>query len=293
MMTLQAASAFFDRTQAYDPYTGVKLFMCQIDPFDESKRDSSTSYRRVMSVADGTVIPGHRSVQALGVVWVVGDPEPDGMADIHRKKYVLVPTTGLLRVSTLSEFLAGQYQHSSWASVSWARDDKSQKNTSTPAQMYDIFIGRDAPTASILWSETQAFLVNSWRPMPSGLGCAHSLRLEAGAENATITTRKFDIVTGGYQTVGQINTQCLRVRWQNLFEYDAQTDQRFEEGDLSVVVAESVEIGLFGEVIALGAAVGQGTVSKTTSLLQVGGVRYQVLAVNSRSGVKVLHCRRM
>lgn len=292
MMTLQAASAFFDRTEALDPYTGVKLFMCQIDPFDESKRDSSTSYRRVMSVADGTVIPEHRSIEALGVVWVVGDPEPDGMESIHRKKYVLVPTTGRLKISTLAEFLGGTHQHNVWASVSWARDDKSQKTTSAPAQMYDIFIGREAPTASILWSDTRAFLVNSWRPMPSGLGCAHSLMLEAGAEPATITTRTFNIATGGYQVVGQLNTQCLRVRWQNLFEYDAQTDRRFEEGDLSVVVPSSVEIGLLGQLIASEAGVGLGTVSKTTSQLEVSGTRYQVLEVNTRAGVKVLHCRR-
>lgn len=107
MLKLSAAASYFDRTPVVDAYTGAVICYGQVDPYDESKRDAGAAYRRVLSVAPGQVLPAHGAVSVLGMTWLVGRRERDGLQELHRDKYVLQPVDTQFNVATLTGYLSG------------------------------------------------------------------------------------------------------------------------------------------------------------------------------------------
>lgn len=274
-MKLSDASRYFDQIIAIDPITGMVLFTGQIDPFDESRRDSSTSYRRTLSVKPGTVMPASRTVRMLGRVWMIGAMEPDGMLELHREKYVIQHAPVQMKVSRLSEFLAGTVAATSFASANWVKDEKDLATTSTTPQVFDVTLplGTDARAYDVLWGSGYAYLVLSPHDLASGLFNAHCLKLDhVLPEAATISTRTYSPTTGTYTASAPTAINALRVVWQNLFQYESQMSERYQEGDIAI-------------------ALPTGTVATTSTLITIGGVTYQTLAVPAVSGAVVLHAR--
>jgi hypothetical protein len=274
MMTLAQASLYFDRTPVYDSYTGAYLFSAQLDVYDDTKRDAHTAYRRVLSVKPGTTIPAGRVVDALGRHWIVGNSEPDGLADIHREKYVLAQSNSRLKVSTLGEYLTGVSHADVWSAVHWSKDAKQTETSSDQPQMHDVVLPAEVNPRNVLWSATEAFLTLSPRPMPSGLHTAFCLKLDTQVETATVQSRVYDPVAGSYAASAGVTYPMLKVRWQSLFEYGSQADERYQEGDVSVVLPQSATIN-------------------TSSLITVGGVTYSVLSVDTLVDSQVAHCRKV
>lgn len=274
MMTLEAASTYFDRTQVTD-LAGVKLFKCQIENFDDSKRDAGAAYRRVMSVKAGTPVPTGGAVKALGRTWLVGNSEPDGLASVHREKYVIHPATETFNVSTLSGYLTAATVAQSPGSAHWVKDSKQLETSSDSAQIYDVSFSRNTlvPERAVVWTATDAYLNLAEHNQASGLKVLAGLRLPAGAlGTATLTPRTYDPVAGAYVSGTPANTPCLKVRWQSLFAYGSQTAERYQEGDVSLVLPAGTEVD-------------------TAALVALAGAPYQVLAVLSLSGAVVLHAR--
>lgn len=274
MMTLEAASTYFDRTQV-TTLAGVKLFKCQIENFDDSKRDAGAAYRRIMSVKAGTQVPIGTAVKALGRTWLVGNSEPDGLASIHREKYVIHPATETFNVSTLSGYLTAATVAQSPGSAHWVKDSKQLETSSDSAQIYDLSFPRNTsfPERAVVWSADAVYLNLAEHNQASGLKILSGLRLPAGAlGTATVAPRTYDPVVGSYTLGAGANLPCLRVRWQSLFAYGSQMAERYQEGDVSLVLPA-------------------GTVVDTASLVSVSGQPFQVLAVLSLSGAVVLHAR--
>ena len=275
-MKLSDASKFFDRTPALDVATGRVLFRCQIDPYDDSKRDAAPAYRRIMSVAPGTAMPASRVVKALGKTWIIGNMEPDGLSELHREKYVVHMATDSLKVSTLSGFLAGTVASTVMASPSWVKDAKQLEVSSETPQIFDITLpkGSGVLARQILWTTDYAYLVLSNRPMASGLEVASALWLSQPLPLVgSLVAQVYDPVPGIYSAPAPTNVNMVKVRWQSLFEYGSQMSERFQEGDWAIVMPV-------------------GTVTSTSTKLTLEGINYQVLAVMDMAGAVVAHARK-
>lgn len=274
MMTLAQASSYFDHTEVTDPYTGSLLFRGQVEPFEDAKRDAYSAYRRVLSVAPTATIPAHRTVDLLGERWIVGQGEPDGMQELHRRKYVLSPVTAELNVSSLSQYLAGVTAYKLWAAPYWVKDAKQESLSSEMPHTFDVFLPSPVAARMVLWNASGAYLTLSQRPMPSGFFSAFSLQLDHAPEVAALVTRVYDPVAGAYVVANPagVPVKALRVRWQNLFEQSSEADRKYEDGDVSVVLPT-------------------GTVAGPGSVVKFAERSYQVLATDIFGGAVVAHAR--
>lgn len=276
-MKLSSAAAYFDRTPAYDVTTGKVLFRGQIDPYDDSKRDANAAYRRVLSVRPGTAMPASRVVRMMDVVWIIGSMEPDGLLELHRQKYVLQRAPLAMNVSRLSGFLSSTVALTVRASSQWIKDAKQLEESSKMPQLYDLYMpeGTAVQVQDVVWSATEAYLVLALHNQASGIMSVHCLKLDQIAPvSATLATRTYNPVTGTYSVSAGSAVNALRVRWQSLFQYDSQMSDRYQEGDIAIVLPT-------------------GTSAGTSTLITLSGVTYQTLAVLSIAGAVVLHSRRV
>lgn len=272
MITLAQASTYFDRTIVYHADSGQALFRAQVEPYDDVRRDASTAYRRVLSVKAGTVVPSE--VNVLGTVWLVGASETDALDEIHRQKYVIAQAKARLRSSTLAEYLQSNYSQTLWAAPYWSKDAKQTEVSSASPQMFDVYLSTTVAAQTVLWDDTAAYLVISPRPMASGLQAAHSLKLDQTRAQATLRKRTYSPTAGAYVQEQTVSVPTLQVRWQSLFEYGSQMDERYQEGDASFVLP-----------LSCGA--------DTACTVDVAGRQWQVLSVDVVGGAAVAHCRRL
>lgn len=274
-MKLSEAASFFDRVEIRDSATLKTLFKGQIDPYDDSKRDANAAYRRILSVRPGTAIPVSRSVYFFDAHWLIGTAETDGLDEQHRTKYVAQRAYVQLKVSRLSGFLSGAVVVTLRASPQWVKDAGQEEVSSFTPQKFDIFLpaGADVRVQDILWEAGVAYLVLAPHEGASGFLVAHALKLDSVLPvAATLTTRSYNAVTGGYSNSVATAINALPVRWQSLFVYGSQASERYQEGDVALVLPA-------------------GTVASTQTLLTVSGVTYQALTVLNLSGAVVLHGR--
>lgn len=274
MLTLADASAFFDRTPVLDPLTGDRLFYGQMDPYDDSKRDSATAYRRVLSVKPGTPMPASRTVRIFGAVWLVGGKEVDGLDVAHRDKYVLHPATAQFSIRTLAEHLAGTAGTPTWGDREWVKYGKETAVSSRPVPLYNLYlpVGVAIAERQIAWDGVEALLISSVGLQPSGVQAALGELLGDPVATATVSSNVYDPAAGSYTAGSTVSVPCLQVRWQALYEYDSQADAKYQEGDTNFVVP-------------LGTAVDNSTV------VTLGGVAWRVLSVEELAGVLVVHGR--
>jgi hypothetical protein len=282
MMTLAAAAGYFDRTPVLDPDNGSVLFYAQIDPYDDSRRDAGAAYRRVMSVAPGTAMPAGRAVRVFGQVWLVGTKEIDGLAAPHRDKYVLQQAPGVLTVYRLNEFLYSSPDLQRWGAVEWQKDVKQIEVDSRAPEQCLVFLpaGSDVRPRDIVAHEGAALLVLETRDQPSGFRVATAVRLEQDVPGtALLTHRTYVPATGGFTEDAPILLQSLRVRWQSLFEYGSQADERFQEGDCSIVLPAGTAVTTKDRIALTDPA----TLEETT---------WAVVSVDELAGAVVAHARR-
>jgi hypothetical protein len=275
MMSLTQASSYFDRTAVSAPDTGQILFMGQLEPYDDSKRDAASAYRRILSVKSGTPIPASRVVKMFDKVWIIGASEPDGFEDIHRVKYVTHYAPVQLKVSRPNGFLFEAASSTLWASPQWIKDSKQLETSSDIPQIFDIALpdGSDVRVHDVLWATGMAFLILATHLQASGLLVANSLKLDQIAPaTAGLVVRTYNPVNGNYTNGVTVQTPALLVRWQSLFAYGSQSSERYQEGDVSIILPT-------------------GTAASTGTTVDLAGVTYQAMAVLDVSGAVVLHAR--
>lgn len=274
MLTLAEASTYFDRTEVLDADSGRILFLGQMDIYDDVRRDSGGAYRRILSVAPGTVMPAHRALRVHGVVWLAGGMESDGLETVHRDKYVLQRTQGRLSVSRLGAYLLGTPANLLWGAVEWVKDGKEINSSSrSHAQSTGYFAqGADVREYDIVDASGVMHLVTSVHPQPSGYLAATCVETEFPLANATLATRVYDPALGKYTASVSTTVPALRVRWQVLYEFASDADARFRPGDC---------------VIALPA----GTAVATKDTLTLAGELWAVQSVDNIGGAVVAHAR--
>lgn len=274
MLKLAQASRFFDRVPVIDAYSGATICMGQVDPYDESKRDAGAAYRRVLSVAPGQVLPAHSAVSVLGMVWLIGRKERDGLDELHRDKYVMQPTDRIFSVGSLSDYLQGVSRETVYAAPEPVKTGKEAESSSDVVAFHNLYTSQTLALAKheVVWAEGRVFLTLLPQLLPSGLKATYSLLLEYPVVTAEVVSRVFDPVAGRYTASTPTTCPALRVRWQNLFEYPGQLAQRYQEGD---------------DVFALPS----GTLVDTSSQIKAYGRTWRVLGVDGLGGAVTVHGR--
>lgn len=276
MMKLAQAAGYFDRTPVLDATTGNLLFKGQVEPYDDSRRDAGAAYRRVLSVVPGTPIPTSRAVSIFGQTWIIGSKETDGLASALREKYVLQRADLQLAVSRLPGFVSGTKAATVWGGVEWIKDVKQIEVDSRALQECNIYLpaGTDVRERDIISYSGAALLVLEAHDAPSGYVIAAALRLDQAAPAAaSLVQRTYSPADGSFTSADPVSVQCLRVRWQSLFEYDSQATQRYQEGDCSLVLpADAVVTG--------------------RDRITLDGTTWAAVAVAQLAGAVVVHARR-
>jgi len=274
VLTLAAASGYFDRTAACDVATGATLFVCQVDPYSDSMRDSNTAYRRIMSVKPGTVMPASKTLKIFGRVWIIGDSEIDGQSIQHREKYVLHPADYQFSYTTLSNYVSGTAGSTAWVSLEWLKDGKEEASSSRVVPLYTAYCSSVVPLSefSIISVGSKGYILSTPHPQASGVQSATCLQLEHAVADATLATRVYDPVQGKYSTSVPTTVKCQRVRWQSLYLYGSQGDAKYQEGDCSL-------------------AFPTGTTLATKDTVTLAGKVWNVLAVETIGGAVVAHGR--
>lgn len=274
-MKLSDVSTFFDLIPVTHPTTGALLFHGQVDGYDDSRRDSATAYRRILSVQPGTVMPSPPVVRLMGQNWLVGAMEPDGWAELHREKYVIQQAPLAAALSSLTGFLAGIVASMVHCAPYWVKDAKQLEVSAETPPLYEVALSKDADVRvhDVIWGSGFAYLVLSPRLMASGIFLALTLRLDQSVPLvASLTSRVYDPVSGDYNSPAAASVNALRVRWQSLYQYGSQMAERYQEGDVTLVLPA-------------------GTSVTTQTSVALSGVTYQVLSVLDISGAVVLHAR--
>lgn len=274
-MELVDVSSFFDRTPVQDADSLAQLFLAQFQPFDDSHRDNAIAYRRVMSVAPGTSMPASRAVKALGKTWLVGRDNPDGLAALHRQKYVVQSASAKASIHTAAGFLATSGAASVWCDLQWTADRKELAESSLSPQEYTAFL----PSTAVVGEHyfvvlgSQCLMVQSSYLSPAGyLEARGVLQPFTAPGTATLTPRTFSSATGGYTAGTPVTVACAVVRWQEFYRYAGQSDEKFQEGDMVLLLPA-------------------GTAAAPTNEIVSGGITWTVLTARAEFGVLAVHGR--
>lgn len=273
-MELVDVSSFFDRVPALDPDTGTKLFDCQLLAYDESKRDAFTAYRRIMSTNPAVVLPAGRVVSLHGTDWLVGDGQTDGWERAHRRKYVLHQAPEQAQVYRLASWLAGTPDATARGDLQWVKDTKEEEVSSRAPQKFMAIFA--APVAlqeyDVLLFGSRALLVTSVIRSASGYSEGTGHIQEVPLVSVTLNGRAYNPATGGYTAGSPVAVSAMKVRWQELYAYEDQMAERYQEGDCTWVLP------------------GASSVATPTELV-FGLEKYTVLAVRRVAGCLAVHAR--
>ena len=273
-MELVDVATFFDRVPARDPATGTTLFNCQMLAYDESKRDAFTAYRRIMSTNPSVTLPADRVVELHGVNWLVGDGQTDGWGQAHRRKYVLHQAVGRASVYRLASWLSGAPSSTPLGDLQWVKDVKELEVSSrSPQKFIAIFASPvDIREYDVVVFAGRAVLVTSVMRSATGYAEGTGNLQEIPLVSVTLGQRIYNPATGGY-TAGASNTvNAMKVRWQELYAYEDQLAERYQEGDCTWVLPAA------------------STVSTATEITH-GTDKYTVMAIRAVAGCKAVHAR--
>lgn len=273
-MELVDVASFFDRVPAQDPATGYTLFNCQLLAYDESKRDAFTAYRRMMSTNPNVNMPASRVVELHGVKWLVGDGQTDGWEQAHRRKYVLHQAAGTASVYRLASWLAGAPDSTPYGDLQWVKDVKELEVSSrSPQKFIAIFASPvDLREYDVVAFGGRAVLVTSVMRSAAGYAEGTGNLQEMPLGGVTVSTRTYSPATGGYTAGASVTVNAMKVRWQELYAYEDQLAERYQEGDCTWVLPASVAVN-------------------TATEIAFGADKYTVLAVRAVAGCKAVHAR--
>ena len=275
-MTMRQVSRYFDRVRVTDIETGADLFKAQFNNYDGSKRDAFAAYRRIMSVDPDIVVPATRCVSAMGKNWVIGDDQVDGWGELHRRKFVMHEAQGRVQTSSLADLIAGNAPAQTWGDLRWVGATAEEGESSDRPAAYTAVLpyGAQVRPYDILTIGDTSILVQTVALLSSGFLEARGLLQESSPICSTLclVSRVFDPVAGGYREMWNSPQNAAHIRWQELFVYSDQMDQRFQEGDSVIAVAPGSFINS-GDVVLL------------------SDRRYVVKAVKEIAGIRALHAR--
>lgn len=253
-MRLSDVASAFNNMVCTDAYSGDVIFNAQIGLYDDNKRDSETSERRVLSVAPGTVLPARRVVAAAGTHFILGHPNPDDYrGETIRVGYVAHEATHLAQVRTLAQACLDQAGFTAWAGRAWVKDVAYSQQDSREYPLHHIHFSRTEPLVNDLLV-TFGGRLNLVRSVNFGAGgtivTACEQMAEPSVETGTVLVGVYDPVQDT-TTGAPVAVKVARMRWQSLFSYRSSVAPKFQPGDIQVAVAKSAATVVAGALLTL------------------------------------------
>lgn len=254
-MRLAAVANRFNRAEVRDAYTGDLICYGQLGLYDDSKRDSETAERRVLSLAPDIDLPTRRVVAINGVKYIIGHANPDVFdRGPIRVGYVLHETTDLVQVRTLAEVCLGQTGFTAWSARAWVKNAAYIDHTSALAVQHHLHFGVNEPVGLnyVVKFDGNLHLVRQLTKGPAGTLMTFVEEMEVdGVDVASITTGSWDVAADAI--VGTTtNIPVLRVRWQSLFQYLNKSAPTFGPEDVQFVIAKSSITPAVGSKMTIG-----------------------------------------
>lgn len=253
-MRVAAAANAYNNMLCFDAYSGVPLFYGQLGLYDDNKRDSETSERRIISVASTVKPPTRRVVMAAGTHYILGHANPDDFkGNIIRIGMVAHEATDLAQVRTLAEACLGQAGFSAWAGRVWFKNAAFTEQSSVLAPQHHLYFSTSeiVPNEAIVTFESRKYLVRTSMAGPSGTLVVQAEQMaEPVIESGTFATGAYDPITETFAG-GTATATVVRVRWQALFQYHNKQAPAFGPEDIQLAVAKSSVTAKAGMVVTL------------------------------------------
>lgn len=242
-MKLKDAAKFFDKTVAKDAYNHAKRFKCQIEPLDLYKMDGTRIKMRGMSTAPGIAIPARGVINIAGQNYLVSDNSDDQWAgEAVRSRYVIQGADDLVQIKTIAQELASQTGTQAFASIDFNKYSTDERDSSDYHAQYHIFLGGTETVAEnyLISTLDRTYLVKAAHTSTSGLKDALCNLLDDPViDTATFGSRAYDPISDTY-TDTTSTVRCIRIRWQDHFNYLSQGSEKFERADMVVLVPLSM-----------------------------------------------------
>lgn len=252
-MDISAAAAYFDDTLCTDAYTPTKKFYAQWDLFDDAKRDGPTTVRRVLSTAPAVVMPVRGAISVAGVCWLVGSAHDDHFSgSVIRRKYNVHLSSGLGIQRTVAETLSGATGYFLHAARVWIKSSKEIDESSNLFSLYDVFVAPSETVAigNILTVAGQRHWVRNSYPGETGLTILECDELPISCLQTISYRAQTYLPISDTRTATTTAAQCLRVRWQNAFEYADAGSKKYETSDsVGFVLKSAVPAAKAGDTL--------------------------------------------
>lgn len=275
-MKLSAASRFFDRTVARDAYSPRSSFKCQLEPLDLYRMDGTRIKIRGMSTAPGLKIPARRVIEIDGQRYLVSDASSDQWAgEPVRDRYVIQGADYSVQIRTIPQVLDDAAGTTAYGSIDFNKYSTDERDSSEYHPQYHIFFGGTEIVEEnyILTADGRSYLVKNAHRTTAGLKDALANLLDDPViDAASFVSRAYNPITDTY-TDTSTTVRCIRVRWQEHFNYLSQGSRKFERADMVVLMPLSVT-------------------PKAGDRVEIGGTPWEILSVVDRTGYQSLHIRR-
>lgn len=250
-MDLKKAARFFDRTDARDAYNHARKFKCQIEPLDLYRMDGARVKVRGMETAPGVKIPERRAIYVDGQVYLVSDMSADQWGGERiRQRFVIQGADRVIQIKTIAEELAGSTGTQAFAAIDFNKYSTDERDSSEYHPQYHIYVAPGEPVAEncIISTVDTFYLVRNAHLATSGLRDALCNQIDGPViDAATFTSRAYDPVTDTYAEATS-TVRCIRIRWQDHFMYLSPASEKFERGDMMILLPSSVVVASGDEV---------------------------------------------
>ena len=274
-MKLKSVSKFFDKTKAVDAYNALYSFKCQVEPLDMYRTEGTRIKIRNMSTAPEVVIPVRRVIKIDDQAYIVSDSSLDHWSgEAIRSRYVLQGADHVVEIRTIAQVLENVPGVQAFASIDFNKYGTDERDSSEYHPQYHIYFGKETVEEDYIVHTTErTYLVKNSYKTPSGLYDAICNELDDPViDAATFKVRTYNPITDSF-TESSSTIRCIRIRWQDKFTYLSQGSEKFERGDIQVLVPSSVT-------------------PKAADVIDMSDGQWRVLSVVDGAGYRTLHMRR-
>ena len=241
-MKLGRVAQRFNKTPCMDAYTGELAFMCQLAPYDDSRRDSVTIERRVLSVGPDAEIPWRRTVDTPQGRFIIGADQPDTFnGKLIRRSLIAQTAPFEVRIKTLAQVCLGQSSVLAYGNLLWLKNLAYTSQTSTLVPEYQVFLAAGEPVdpGCVLQIDLNLYFVRAIDAGAAGMLVLVVEQLPAGAlADATVSVSEFDKIHGVSSST-DVDAQALRLRWQSLYQYGNKLAPAYGPDEQVTVLAKS------------------------------------------------------
>lgn len=289
-MKLSQAATYFHTTPFSDAYNPATQFNGRLLPYDDNSRDSLSTDRRIMAVADSVTIPARRVVKVGNQCWIVGQ----GAVDYHgaealRHKFILHRADELATVKTFGQALRGDAGQSIWAGRLWVKELKEPTESSGMYDNYQLFFAGTEDIRDPAWSaevftdgreeNVLVMVAGRWHLVRATMDTAGGLLTALVDELPEPVLLDVEYSTSVYnrlldkKVMTPSTIPAINLRWQTNFTYLAAYAEKYKPGDSQLLVLKTAVTPTAGDAVT------------------VRGRLYRVVSVIDQNEVWSLHLR--